>query len=217
MDSSENKLIHSLICFGIVMLLYFSSYFIFMFSHNLKELISSGYATSLAAIITWLPLSIIAIKQYSRYYDDIKFGNADFKSILFFGSFTVLLYIISTFYPQPELWLDSVSSYSKTAFILFSISTCILAPIYEEIMFRGFMLNSFILWGPRMKTIGIVCTSMIFSSIHYQNNSPTTFIYLFIFSVILCYARIHKKGLAVPIVLHGINNSWSIFLLLLSR
>ncbi|MCE9914348.1 hypothetical protein LZ649_09840 [Obesumbacterium proteus] len=40
---------------------------------------------------------------------------------------------------------------------------------------------------------------------------------LFTFSVILCYARIYKNGLVLPIFLHCVFNSFATLLVTLSR
>ncbi|MCE9914349.1 CPBP family intramembrane metalloprotease [Obesumbacterium proteus] len=111
----------------------------------------------------WTPFSYIAIKKYSFHYKDINKGSIDIKSVLFFILFIITLRVISAFYDKPEVWTESIVTYSSFSFFLFSFCVCLLAPIYEEIVFRGFLLNAFLLWGPKVKIYGIVLTSLSYS------------------------------------------------------
>lgn len=217
MDSKKlDKIVQSFICFSIFMLWYFISYVAF-FLNNYKELYQSGYLISFMSFALWLPLSYIAIRKYSTHYNDIKIGGIDTQSTLFLITFILILRVISAFYDKPEAWIESITTYSNLSFFLFSICVCFLAPIYEEIVFRGFLLNAFLLWWPKAKICGIVLTSILFSLMHTQYSSPTTFIELFTFSVILCYARIYKNGLLLPMLLHFIFNSFATLLFILNR
>lgn len=217
MDSKTlGKITQSFICFSIFILWYFISYISLLLS-NYKALYQSGYLIPFMSFALWAPFSYIAIKKYSLHYKDINKGSIDIKSALFFILFIITLRVISAFYDKPEVWTESIVTYSSFSFFLFSFCVCLLAPIYEEIVFRGFLLNTFLLWGPKVKIYGIVLTSLLFSLMHTQYNSPTTFIELFTFSVILCYARIYKNGLVLPIFLHCVFNSFATLLVTLSR
>ncbi|WP_367298765.1 lysostaphin resistance A-like protein [Hafnia alvei] len=217
MDSKTlDKITQSFICFSIFILWYFISY-ISLFLSNYKALYQSGYLIPFMSFALWLPFSYIVVKKYSIHYKDIKKGSVDIKSTALFILFIFILRFVSVFYDKPEVWVESITSYSNFSFFLLSICVCFFSPIYEEIIFRGFLLNAFLSWGPKAKICGIVLTSILFSLVHTQYNSPTTFIELFTFSVILCYARIYKNGLLFPILLHCIFNSFATLLIILSR
>lgn len=217
MDSKTlGKITQSFICFGVFILWYCIS-FIPIFFSNYKTLYQTGYIFPFMSLALWLPFSYVAIKKYALHYKDIKKGGIDIQSTMLFILFIFILRLVSAFYDKPEVWVESITSYSNFSFFLFSLCVCFLAPIYEEIIFRGFLLNTFLLWGPKAKVYGIVLTSILFSLVHSQYNSPTTFIELFTFSVILCYAKIYKNGLLLPILLHCIFNSFATLVIIFSR
>lgn len=90
------------------------------------------------------------------------------------------------------------------------ITACIIAPITEELIFRGMMYPLFkksigVLWG-------CVISSLIFSFIHYN---ILTFSVLFVFSCCLTYIYERSNSIIVPIVSHSIFNGIMIILILL--
>ncbi|WP_350559130.1 type II CAAX endopeptidase family protein [Psychrobacter sp. CAL346-MNA-CIBAN-0220] len=94
---------------------------------------------------------------------------------------------------------------------LLVIAMVIIAPIYEELIFRG------ILWAaiaeqfssPHSERRGIIVasmvTSLIFATIHMQYGlyEISTIVVL---ALIFCYARIKSGSLLLPMLLHIINN-----------
>ncbi len=86
----------------------------------------------------------------------------------------------------------------------------VLAPISEEIVFRGLLLP------PLSRKLGIVTavftSSIIFSMIHFHLAAAGT---LFVFSVILSVAYIYTSSLIVPIVMHAVFNLVNVILFLL--
>lgn len=85
------------------------------------------------------------------------------------------------------------------------ISTIILTPILEELIFRGIFLSSFLnLLGERLGYIaGGIIVSTVFAWMHSQYSIQTQ-ILMFTVSVIFCAARYYSKGLALPIALHAL-------------
>ncbi len=69
-------------------------------------------------------------------------------------------------------------------------------------------------FGKRGEQIAILATSLIFMLIHTQYQQPATFVFLFIFSVVLCYARLYTRSLLVPIALHAMINTYTLAVLL---
>ncbi|WP_349485323.1 CPBP family intramembrane glutamic endopeptidase [Providencia manganoxydans] len=78
------------------------------------------------------------------------------------------LSIISGFLGNEEEWIVLFKHINGFPFVLLSISIIFAAPISEEIMFRGFLLNASMWYGPNGKWIGILASSLIFSSLHTQ-------------------------------------------------
>lgn len=74
----------------------------------------------------------------------------------------------------------------------------IIAPIVEEIVFRGVILHRFtIKWGVKW---AILVSSIIFAFLH------TDIIGAFIFGVVMCILYIKTASILVPVVAHIINN-----------
>lgn len=111
---------------------------------------------------------------------------------------------------QPEPWVESLLQPSTFTQILLVITICVFAPISEEIIFRGFLLNAGIGFGRRGRLLAVVITSLLFALVHTQYLYPATFVSLFVFSAILCEVRIRTGSLLMPMVLHSANNIASV-------
>ena len=81
------------------------------------------------------------------------------------------------------------------------MAIAVLAPVAEELFFRGFTYNVFrarlgVVWG-------IVISSLIFAGIHFDPARLPTY---FIIAAVLAYSYERTKSLIVPIVIHFVNN-----------
>lgn len=86
-------------------------------------------------------------------------------------------------------------------FVLSFINLCILAPLWEEIFFRGILLRRFTLkWSPQKS---IIISSLLFGVIHLN---PLTMIFAFCMGCLLGYLYLKTKSLLVPIILHSFAN-----------
>ncbi|MGN7478349.1 lysostaphin resistance A-like protein [Solibacillus silvestris] len=86
-------------------------------------------------------------------------------------------------------------------YILFFINICILAPIWEELLFRGILLRRFTLkWSPQKS---IVVSSVIFGIIHLN---PINIVFAFALGCVLGYAYLKTKNIVVPMLLHSFSN-----------
>ncbi|WP_339262332.1 type II CAAX endopeptidase family protein [Solibacillus sp. FSL W7-1472] len=100
----------------------------------------------------------------------------------------------------PMLNLDEVQS-SFLVYVLFFINICILAPIYEEMLFRGILLRRFTLrWSPQKS---IIISSLIFGVIHLN---PINVVFAFALGCVLGYAYLKTKNIVIPMLLHSFNN-----------
>ena len=87
------------------------------------------------------------------------------------------------------------------------ISRGLLVPVYEEIVFRGCLFNSFKFWFNDNIYISAIVTSVIFSALHLQYTDFRTFLMLFLVSLVLISAKIKSDGLLMPILLHMSMNA----------
>ena len=86
-------------------------------------------------------------------------------------------------------------------FYLTIINATILAPIIEEVIFRGALLKN--LCAKYSNTSSIILSSIVFSVIHFQ---PEVFGAIFIISVLLSRLFLRTQTLIAPILFHIINN-----------
>lgn len=90
---------------------------------------------------------------------------------------------------------------------LLLVAMVIIAPIYEELIFRGLLWSAITeqFAGQRGTVIASIVTSIIFASIHLQYGiyEVSTIVVL---ALIFCYARVKSGSLLLPIVLHILNN-----------
>lgn len=90
---------------------------------------------------------------------------------------------------------------SPLVYVLFFINICILAPIYEEMLFRGILLRRFTLrWSPQKS---IIISSIIFGIIHLN---PINVVFAFALGCVLGYAYLKTKNIMIPMLLHSFNN-----------
>lgn len=81
------------------------------------------------------------------------------------------------------------------------ITGAVIAPIAEEIVFRGITYGFFRRWG---KIAGIVLSTICFVLLHSPQSLPVTQI---VGGVVFCLAYEKEKSLLVPIVIHMLGNA----------
>ncbi|WP_369292846.1 CPBP family glutamic-type intramembrane protease [Xenorhabdus littoralis] len=115
---------------------------------------------------------------------------------------------------EETYYLQLIDNSSNSSILFLGFYVVILAPITEE--------------NNRRDSHARICVKLIFNVgkafsinrsnynlISFHNFTYTVSIYnTYIFSVILCYARMHSGGLKLPILLHVLANSSSVMFLL---
>lgn len=86
------------------------------------------------------------------------------------------------------------------------ITTCLFAPIFEEIIFR-FGLYGYLNKKIKSKVIVMLLTSIIFSAIHFYGIDGFTI--LLIISLIWNYSYFKTDNLIYPIIMHLIHNIYA--------
>lgn len=121
-------------------------------------------------------------------------------SLLMFslGFLVVLSYFISSLIPESGgLYGTSELAWYKAAMF---INLALVAPIVEEMIFRGVLLNRYSAkWGV---TKGILVSSVIFALLH-----PAGMIGVFVFAVMASCLYMKYKSLVPGMICHVINNS----------
>lgn len=113
-----------------------------------------------------------------------------------------------TVIPLPPGLKESYHSSSQavnkgTDQILALVSTVLLAPVAEEIVFRGYMLGRFLTWFRPRQAIGL--SAAVFAVCHV---SPLWVLYAWVMGILLAWVSIREDNTLYSVVLHiGFNLS----------
>ena len=129
----------------------------------------------------------------------------------------ILAYFVFSYFASGALGITTPQSmidiYNSTDYLwLLFIAVVLAAPIFEELIFRGFIFKG--LKHSPLGAIGtIIITSILFTLIHAGQYDFTVLAVLFPLAVILGLARYRSGGLYLPIYLpiylHFMNNFYS--------
>lgn len=177
------------------------------YTDNFMAMYDKAYYFMLIAayMITLLIYWIVTLIRKKKLMKEVSLSK--FKPLLvvpvFIGGISlnfVISYILSVI-PFPESWtnsyLESSNSLMGGSGIGLWIATVIMAPIVEEITFRGFIYSR--LKTGMAKWIAIIATSFFFGLAH---GTIIWGIYTFVFSLILIWVLERVKSLGVSILLH---------------
>jgi hypothetical protein len=137
-------------------------------------------------------------------------------AVLLFGGYLLttvaVAAIISTFFTGLDLnqtqELGISDPQNVLQYVLIFITLAAIPPIFEELIFRGFMFKA--LRDQYSFWVSAVLTSLAFAIVHLQVNVG---IDVFILSLFLCYLRERTGSLWAPILLHTAKNILAFLLL----
>ena len=140
----------------------------------------------------------------------VPFGPAAGWTMLAFVAFWILTGIYISLVGQPdqqELTRDLREEESLAALISYGVLLAFVAPLAEELFFRGFV------FGVRREKIGVVwgalATGVVFGLVHVAGSPIETVGVLIILGVLLCVLYQQTGSLLPCIALHAINNAIS--------
>jgi membrane protease YdiL (CAAX protease family) len=122
-------------------------------------------------------------------------------------------YFVFSYFASKALGIKTPQSmidiYNTTDYLLLLlVAVVIAAPIFEELIFRGFLFK-----GLEKSPLGVVATiiitSILFTLIHAGQYDLTILVVLFPLAIILGLSRYRSGGIYLPIYLHFINNLYS--------
>ncbi|OAT44896.1 putative inner membrane protein [Proteus hauseri ATCC 700826] len=207
MEFPKDRVFHSLICVFAFIIYYFSP-FIILFIPNVKDFLQSNYSITLVTFLIYLPFSLIIWFAYQKNIKLMPLGSVHWRKLIAPLLALIALIFINGFLGTEEKeWIELTNNITGFAFFLFVLSIIFIAPITEEIIFRGFLLNAGMWYGNTGKWIAIITSSLLFSTIHTQYHSLSTFTLIFIMGIIFCQVRISTHSLIAPIVLHSLYNT----------
>lgn len=190
---------------------------IFYFGSNNGTIVSLSIIVSLILLSALSVLIInlrggdsrqyLALKPFSLTLGIKLFGLL----LLFMIASQVLTYVLDK---APSAFVDPLYASVSSVWLLI-IAMVVVAPLYEELVFRGLLWTAIAEQFDRSRgaVIASVVTSLIFAVIHLQYGiyEISTIIVL---ALIFCYARFKSGSLLLPILLHSINNGVAMWLYL---
>ncbi len=110
-------------------------------------------------------------------------------------------------HPKEETHLlESLGSYEGTALVLLSAAlTCVVAPICEEFLFRGFIFTALRNWHGTLPAA--LMTGLVFGGVHYGSAPTLDLVPLALLGFGLCLLYRYSGSLYPCIIAHSLNNS----------
>jgi uncharacterized protein len=140
----------------------------------------------------------------------VPLGRAAGWTVVTFIAFWVLtaLYITAVGQPdQQELTRDLRDEESLSALIGYGVLLAFVAPLAEELFFRGFVFG---VLREKLGTVwGVAVTGLVFGLVHVAGSPIETVGVLIILGSLLCVLYLQTGSLLPCIALHAINNSIS--------
>lgn len=103
--------------------------------------------------------------------------------------------------PAPDFTIPTETKY----LVLFILYTCVIAPVFEEIIFRGFILKSMMKYG---NLTAAIVSSIMFSMFHLN---LVQFINPILMGIVFCFITIKSNSIKSSIIAHMFNNSLIMF------
>ena len=180
----------------------------------MNDLINNFYFTRILfmVVIVLTGISVIdtmkkkySLKLNSRFY----FNKIDLNFLVRMISLSFVLRILieQTIYFLPIEETISNISINFWTILIEIITTCLFAPIFEEIIFR-FGLYEYLNKKLKLTIIGMLLTSIIFSLLHFYGIDG--FVILLVISLIWNYSYFKTNNLIYPIIMHFIHNIYAI-------
>lgn len=169
-----------------------------LLGYNNQEIFINNYLVYII-IIYYLITTIYLIKKYKVTIKPLSITNYyNFISIGVSLSIILNMLIFKITIPNPE--------YTVPLPILI-LSSSIIGPIYEEILFRYIYLQK--LKKFNTPTIAIIINTLVFALIHIN---PIKIFYALILGLILNISYHQKKNILIPIIIHISTNLIALFL-----
>lgn len=204
MNQPSERVTTTLVCIGMCLIWYTITQIVSALP-NYAELRRNGMLMPVLCLLEFAVL-VPLYRAYCRRYRDILPGDIRTGQLLVFSLLLLGLIFSQSFYLQKETWTASQVGEGTEGMLPFVLAVVLLAPVFEEILFRGFLLQGLLTWLPKQRLACALLTSFAFAAAHTQYVHLQTLIALTLLSLLLCYARLRSGGLKLPVFLHMLNN-----------
>ena len=99
---------------------------------------------------------------------------------------------------------------SRGEAIIYFVLACVLAPIFEEIVFRGYVYGGLRRIAPPREAM--LMGGLIFASMHMN---PDALVIITLIGITLCYLYEHTRSLVPGMIAHGLHNALVLWVVLL--
>ena len=147
----------------------------------------------------WFPVSL-----KGRWWKEVLLGCTVFPIVSTLNNFNSnLMPIPSTTLPVSP-WEQSLLSNDLVSICFYVAVVSLVAPVWEEMIFRGFLLPSFTRYF-RMD-VSVLLSSLIFALAHFSMERliPLTFL-----GMLMCVVYARSKNILAPIILHSLWNAFA--------
>ncbi|ARU93209.1 CPBP family intramembrane glutamic endopeptidase [Tatumella citrea] len=204
MNTQSDKITLTAFYLGSFVIYYLITLMITLFP-NFAALRTSGLLVPVLCLFEFAVIYPL-YRFYCQRRTDIPFNQLQPLQTLLFTLALFVLMVAETQYMLPEVWLSEQASQARSSQLILLITAVCLAPVFEEVLFRGFLLQTFLLWAPKSRFACMLLTSLLFAAMHTQYVHWQSIAALTLFSLLLCWARLKSNGLALPVFLHTLNN-----------
>lgn len=178
------------------------------------------YALSLALVI-WLPWQLRRSKTtrkmlgIQRLPSWLEVGVSPLVFIGYMICSGIAVYLFMQLVPQIDMLQEQDVGFAglgmRYEYLLAFLALVVIAPVAEELLFRGYMYDKLKKFGGTY--IAILVVSLVFGALHGQWNVA---IDTFVLSVVLCLAREWTGTIWIPILVHMIKNGIAYYFLFIS-
>ena len=170
---------------------------------HLGTISSLSSIVGLLSVYVFIKIKTHSIKDYLNLY--LPKINTVIPFVLLAICFMVAMEYISNIYPEFFYSDFVIESYRQSKNLpLFYLGVVLLGPIFEEVLFRGFLFSQ--LKNTRLGLTGtIIFTSIFWTSLHGQYEL-LLLVPLFFFGILLGYLRHKYNSLLLVIAIHAFHN-----------
>lgn len=170
----------------------------------MSRLMEMTFVAGLATLVLFWLVFLIRRKKFTKEVCLRKFPvNGILPIAVLAACFNVITTVVVSYFPWPQSWMDSyaASASSIDGSLMAWLTAVLMAPVLEEIVFRGLMYTRLKKGLPAIAAA--IVTSLAFGIAH---GTIIWFIYTFIFSLVLIWVFEKFQSLGACIALHMAYN-----------
>lgn len=168
---------------------------------------SYGITAIISTFMLYMLAKVKCSKPTEHYFALVKIPH--YKQFLTFSllyiTYLIFVYFINQVIDEVDNTQYMFAFYNMDFVFIGLIVVCFVAPITEEIFYRGFLFKG---WSTSKLGVNgsILIISILFTLMHGGQYNLSTLLVLFPLALLLGFARYHSDSLWLPISIHTINN-----------